>query len=68
MDWQCEGGRLPIPRKKPLTDMEKEPLVSDHPFVETVFPYNPNRMFICAISCVLHPVVGRTCFAAVGMA
>ena len=36
MCWQREGGRPPIPRKKPLTDMETEPLVSDHPFVETV--------------------------------
>lgn len=37
MNWQREGGRPPIPRKKPLKDMEKEPLVSDHPFVDTVF-------------------------------
>ncbi|KAK3166251.1 hypothetical protein QOZ80_1AG0043350 [Eleusine coracana subsp. coracana] len=35
-----EGGRPPIPRKKPLTDMEKEPLVSDHPFVETLWEWH----------------------------
>jgi len=48
MNWQREGGRPPIPRKKPLKDMEKEPLVSDHPFVDTVFHKNSNHMPLTA--------------------
>ena len=48
MNWQREGGRPPIPRKKPLKDMEKEPLVSDHPFVDTVFYKKPNHMPLTA--------------------
>lgn len=45
---QREGGRPPIPRKKPLKDMEKEPLVSDHPFVDTVFSKNIIHMPLTA--------------------
>lgn len=41
-----EGGRPPIPRKKPLKDMEKEPLVSDHPFVETLWQWHNAEQMI----------------------
>uniref|UniRef100_A0A0E0JSC4 S1 motif domain-containing protein n=1 Tax=Oryza punctata TaxID=4537 RepID=A0A0E0JSC4_ORYPU len=41
-----EGGRSPIPRKKPLKDMEKEPLVSDHPFVETLWLWHNAEQMI----------------------
>ncbi|XP_039813846.1 protein PLASTID TRANSCRIPTIONALLY ACTIVE 10-like [Panicum virgatum] len=41
-----EGGRPPIPRKKPLKDMEKEPLVSDHPFVDTLWEWHNAEQMI----------------------
>uniref|UniRef100_A0A8R7RCI2 S1 motif domain-containing protein n=1 Tax=Triticum urartu TaxID=4572 RepID=A0A8R7RCI2_TRIUA len=41
-----EGGRPPIPRKKPSTDMETEPLVSDHPFVETLWEWHNAEQMI----------------------
>jgi hypothetical protein len=57
MNWQREAGRPPIPRKKPLKDMEKEPLVSDHPFVDTVFSMNHNHMphasYIYYFACIM---------------
>uniref|UniRef100_A0ACD5XFI8 Uncharacterized protein n=1 Tax=Avena sativa TaxID=4498 RepID=A0ACD5XFI8_AVESA len=41
-----EGGRPPIPRKKPSKDMETEPLVSDHPFVETLWEWHNAEQMI----------------------
>ncbi|CAO2167402.1 unnamed protein product [Urochloa humidicola] len=41
-----EGGRPPIPRKKPEKDMEKEPLVSDHPFVDTLWEWHNAEQMI----------------------
>lgn len=41
-----EAGRPPIPRKKPLKDMEKEPLVSDHPFVDTLWEWHNAEQMI----------------------
>ncbi|OEL25356.1 Protein PLASTID TRANSCRIPTIONALLY ACTIVE 10 [Dichanthelium oligosanthes] len=41
-----EGGRPPIPRKKPLKDMEKEPLASDHPFVDTLWEWHNAEQMI----------------------
>ncbi|RLN03295.1 protein PLASTID TRANSCRIPTIONALLY ACTIVE 10 [Panicum miliaceum] len=41
-----EGGRPPIPRKEPLKDMEKEPLVSDHPFVDTLWEWHNAEQMI----------------------
>jgi hypothetical protein len=59
MRWQREGGRPPIPRKKPSEDMETEPLVSDHPFVETVVTYLTLTCLrsSCLPASVYHPTI-----------